>query len=74
MPFTPEKKKQLYAENRTEVIARAKKYYADHKDTIQAKTVCTLCHATVTRSYLKKHQKTYRCQLNAAYKQSAPIP
>ncbi len=64
MPFTPEKNRQIYIENRTEIIERSKKYYADNKDKIQKKILCPLCYAVVSRSWLKNHQKTYKCQIN----------
>ncbi len=64
MPFTPEQHRKHYTQNRDKIISHQKEYYQANKHKIQKKILCPLCYAVVTRSYLKKHQKTYKCQIN----------
>lgn len=64
MPFTPEQHREHYTKNRDKIILHQKEYYQHNKGKIQGKTLCPLCFAVVSKSYLKNHQKTYKCQIN----------
>jgi len=64
MPFTREQHREWYKKNRDYVLLQQKEYYENNKDKIQKKMLCPLCYAVVSRSYLKNHQKTYKCQIN----------
>ncbi len=67
MPFTPEQQRQYYKKNRDYVLLQQKEYYENNKHKIQGKTLCPLCFTVVSKSYLKNHQKTIKCQLNSLH-------
>lgn len=67
MCFTPEQQAQRYKKNRAALLAKSCEYYHTNKQHIQQKVTCPTCQAVVSRSYLKKHQITYKCKLYTAY-------
>ena len=67
MPFTPEQQKEYYKQNRDYILLQQKEYYENNKDKIKERVMCPLCYATVSKSYLKNHQKTYKCQINSIH-------
>jgi len=67
MPFNKEQRQQYYLKNRDYVLLQKKEYYDANKDKIGMRVRCPLCYATVSKSYLKNHQKTIKCQLNSLH-------
>jgi len=60
-----QKAKQYYQENKTEKIEKAKEYYEENRieilEKIKEKVNCEYCNFEITKSHLKRHQKTQKC-------------
>ena len=65
MPFTPEQHAEHYVRNRDKILNKQKKFYAENKDTLNRKVMCEKCYCTVSRPYLKNHQKSHKCILKS---------
>jgi len=63
-----QKKKEEYKVNRENMLKKCKEYYEENKEKIKEKNKeknkvinCNICNSIITKSSLKRHQKTKKC-------------